>query len=189
MNESGLREIPDGTGYSVPLALSVAVHVLLGCLFWIGPEIHQTSTPPANAAVASAALPLLTSGAPISKTETLPPVAKASATPEQSARHAAAKNLPAKAEAGSSAKRKNKDSTQLAALPAERKQRHQKRPVAANKESGTSAAKRVAKAGPVPSTTKRQVTKQSMDRTNAMEKKRLDSMREAELRRISQGIS
>lgn len=43
MNDSELRKVSDGTGYLLPFMLSALVHVLLGCAFWLAPEVNHVS--------------------------------------------------------------------------------------------------------------------------------------------------
>lgn len=211
MSDSELRDIPDDVGYSPFFVLSIAFHILLACLFWIAPDIPHISPaatssehggPPETALAAAtllstgSAIASVSAGAGSAKTAALKPGLAIPNTqlPKPVAKHPelapsiVKTSRLSKPESGTSSKTKDKASKKLAAEPAKRRLQEKKRLADANKKAKAVVAKRSANAASI-RRAKKETRKQNEGKVKAAEGKRLESMREAELRRISQSIS
>lgn len=215
MSDSELRDIPDDVGYSPFFMLSIAFHILLACLFWIAPDIPHvsqaatssehggpsetaltTQAPLAAAALLSTGSAIASASAGSAKTAALKPgpVIPNTQLPKPVAKHPepapsiVKTSRHSKTESGTSSKTKDRASKKLVAEPAKRPLQEKRRLADANKKAKAVVAKRSANAAPIRNA-KKETRKQNEDKVKAAEGKRLESMREAELRRISQSIS
>ncbi len=217
MNDSNLREIPEDVGYSRPLILSVAVHMLLTALFWAGAMMHtapetqdapiesrsliEGQSAPSLAQQSPPVLPLganptpmqTSAGETVSKTAQAVhgrDSARASAAPAKTLSAVTPSRTPIRQSALESDKpaRPKRGSTELTAAKAERPPLKSKSPAGTPSKAKTASSVRTASAERNQKT-KISSAKSVADKTDAAERKKLESMREAELRRISKSVS
>jgi hypothetical protein len=168
MNDSNFREVPDDTGYTRAFILSIGIHGLLACAFWIGAGLHSstedTGTTMKEARVQLHAIPTPThtsSSRPsqlANQTSTAPPK-----PPSVNARKLA--------DASSNKPRLKKNAPGKTANK-----------VRLASAKGSTKDKHTANARKAPA-------KQNTNTHDVAEIRKLENMREAELRRISKNLS
>ncbi|MDQ9171622.1 hypothetical protein Q8A64_14500 [Oxalobacteraceae bacterium R-40] len=216
MNDSNLHEISDGIGYSRSLILSIGIHLLLACGLWVGANINQPLEEKSDStekSLSPIARPVVLpaqalSGAPSINTGTASNQLLASESKRRASKPAEnglgtghalqpALNVPAINRNTTAPKQARREPGKLAQLKKTeiREKTRAAKPSLQKKELAKTtaktkhlAAKPITKAEQIRSA-KKAVPKERKNAPNIAETKKLESMREAELRRISASVS
>jgi hypothetical protein len=220
MNDPNTREIPDDTGYSLAFILSIGIHGVLACAFWIGAGIHSAKeNAPATVTTSSAQLhsiatPTLTSSSRPPRLAGQTPVRpglddlKTTLSFPTGTDKRAANPLPEATKTAAlekSADVRNQKSHAKSAVPPKPKPPRMSAKKLADTSGNTPRLKKNAsgkaenktrlasvnasKKGRNNPNTKKAIASQNTNTRDVAEIRKLESMREAELRRINKNLS